>query len=437
MGKSHIERCCDLAKPKAILATPKAHLLRLISPALQHIPVKFATGYGVPGAMRWQTWTECTPDGAIFSGVPDSPALATFTSGSTGQPKMAVRTHGFLRQQHAVLVDLLALTLADVVLTTLPIFVLSHLGAGVATLIPSVDLRHPGHVDPAALIQQILDHRVTCIEASPAFLEQLTRYSSSMDRTLSGVTKVFTGGAPVFPDLLDQTQAMAPEAIVTAVYGSTEAEPIAHIVYGEIGDADKQAMRQGQGLLAGEPVPAIQVRVLPDRWGSPIGPFALAEFERQRLPPGATGEIVVSGPHVLKGYWRGQGDLETKFRAGKTIWHRTGDAGSLDAQGRLWLLGRCAARIDDQHGTIYPFTVECAVHQFDQIKRAAFVAYKDQRLLVLELYSGDNDALLAAIREELAWAHIDEVRVVKHLPVDKRHNAKIDYVALHKMLGLT
>ena len=59
------------------------------------------------------------------------------------------------------------------------------------------------------------------------------------------------------------------------------------------------------------------------------------------------GEIVVSGAHVGAGYVGGVGDAETKFRVGEVIWHRTGDAGYLDAHGRLWLLGRCSARIAD------------------------------------------------------------------------------------------
>ena len=92
------------------------------------------------------------------------------------------------------------------------------------------------------------------------------------------------------------------------------------------------------------------LRILPDRWGVPIGPFGEPEFERLCLGPGQAGEIVVSGPHVLKGYLRGEGDRETKFKVDGETWHRTGDAGCVDQEGSLWLLGRCAARIERPAG---------------------------------------------------------------------------------------
>src|SRR6185503_8477337 len=98
------------------------------------------------------------------------------------------------------------------------------------------------------------------------------------------------------------------------------------------------------------------------------------------LESGEVGEIVVSGAHVLSGYLQGRGDEETKFRVDDAIWHRTGDAGWLDAQGRLWLLGRCAARIADERGTLWPFAVECAAQQNAAIRRAALVSDEGQRL---------------------------------------------------------
>jgi acyl-CoA synthetase (AMP-forming)/AMP-acid ligase II len=434
MGKAHIERCCTLVTPKAWLASPKAHLLRLISPALRHIPVRFATGFGVPGAVYWQNWAQCRPHVAIVECRPETPALITFTSGSTGIPKVAVRTHDFLQQQHAVLEKTLHLCADDTVLTTLPIFVLSHLAAGTNTLIPAVDIRHPGRVNPGPVVSAIAQYGITCLEASPAFLERVTRYANEHQYYLPTLTQIFTGGAPVFPTLLEQAQRMAPNAHVHAVYGSTEAEPIAHVAYAEMSDDDKANMLCGGGLLAGQAVADIKVGILPDQWGSPIGPFDARTFRQSCLPAGEVGEITVSGPHVLTGYLAGQGDRETKFQVDGTTWHRTGDAGYLDVHGRLWLLGRCIARVEDQHGIIYPFAVEVAAHQHTNVKHAALVAHQNKRLLALECYHRPAPAQLRTLEEQLAWAHIAAIRVFKYIPVDKRHNAKIDYTALHKLI---
>ena len=98
-------------------------------------------------------------------------------------------------------------------------------------------------------------------------------------------------------------------------------------------------------------------------------------------------------------------------------------------------MGRCVARIDDEVGTLYPFTVECAVHRHPQVKRAAMISHRGKRLLVLELCGRTNPAWLEDVENELLWAHLDEIRILRRIPVDKRHNAKIDYAALSRLLG--
>src|SRR5262249_15239659 len=149
--------------------------------------------------------------------------------------------------------------------------------------------------------------------ASPAFFERLARYCLAERITLPEVRKLYTGGAPVFPRLLEQMQAMAPAAEVVALYGSTEAEPIAHVSRREISKPDLEAMLAGKGLLAGVPVECIHLRVMRDQWGTQAGPWTRAEFTGHFCAAGQPGEIVVSGAHVLTGYLHGRGDEETKF----------------------------------------------------------------------------------------------------------------------------
>jgi acyl-CoA synthetase (AMP-forming)/AMP-acid ligase II len=206
---------------------------------------------------------------------------------------------------------------------------------------------------------------------------------------------------------------------------------MAHVAWNEIGEGDLQAMATGNGLLAGQPVPEVDLRVVPDQFGEPIGPFTLDEFAAASLPVDEIGEIVVTGDHVLKGYLQGEGDSETKFEVEGTRWHRTGDAGFFDQQGRLWLVGRCSARINDDKGLLYPFVVECAADFIQGVGRSAMVSYKGRRVLLLETNGSlDQDS----IRERLAWAELDEVRVVEQIPMDKRHNAKVDYTRVYRLL---
>ncbi len=430
-GRQHIEHCCELHAPRALIAGTKAHLLRLFSPALRRIPVKFVVGLPVPGAVRWSRLERMSPLAEVRDCEPETPALLTFTSGSTGQPKAAVRTHGFLLAQHRALAESLHLTAGDVDLATMPIVLLANLGSGVTSVIPDADLRYPGAVKPGPIVTQVLAHSVTSSVASPAFFECLARHCAGRGLTLPSFRKLFTGGAPVFPRLLDQMQVMAPAADVVAVYGSTEAEPIAHVSRAEIRPEDLRAMLDGRGLLAGVPVPSIDLRILRDQWGTPVGPYSRQEFDAACCPAGQPGEIVASGEHVLGGYLHGRGDEETKFRVGGAVWHRTGDAGYLDGEGRLWLLGRCSARVRDARGELYPFAAETALYQDPRVRRAAVVAHAGKRVLAVELYEGQAQW---STPDALAWAALDEVRVLKRVPVDRRHNAKIDYPALHKLL---
>jgi len=435
-GRKHIERCCQLIPPKALIATPKAHMLQFLSPALRRIPTKFSTGFRLPGTKPWGRWKQCAENRKIAPCAYDTPALITFTSGSTGEPKVAVRTHGFLLAQHRVLAKELSHTHEDTVLGTLPIFILSHLGTGVPSLMPDADLRRPGFIDAGPVVRQIQKYKVTTIEASPAFFERILRYCQEHRVTLPGLRKILTGGGPIFPRLLKQLQNLAPNAEIIAVYGSTEAEPIAQISQDAMDDTDTQSMTSGKGLLAGQPVKNIQLRIMADRWGSPIAPLSRSQFEAMCLPPGKAGEIVVSGDHVLPGYWKGRGNQETKFKVSGATWHRTGDAGYLDEKGRLWLLGRCMARIEDQRGVLYPFAVESAVSQDANIRRSACVSFENRRTLAIELKRPVSSRDIAALKAKLSWAAIDRVAVLNRIPVDPRHNAKIDYPALNALLSV-
>jgi acyl-CoA synthetase (AMP-forming)/AMP-acid ligase II len=434
-GQEHIDRCCAVWPPKALIAAARAHLLRLWSPAVRRIPVKFVIGLPVPGATRWSRLKRTPPHPEIVACETDTPALLTFTSGSTGEPRAALRSHGFLRAQHRVLAECLDLEPGDIDLTTLPIVLLANLASRVTSVIPAADLRRPGEINPAPIIEQIRTLRVTTSAASPAFFERLTRYSIARGTTLPTLRKLFSGGAPVFARLLDAMHALAPHAEIVSLYGSTEAEPIAYLSREQIGPHDRQAMRGGRGVLAGRPVAALRLRILPDRWGTAIGRFTDAEFAATCLGPDQPGEVVVSGEHVLPGYLHGRGDRETKFQVGGITWHRTGDAGCLDGDGRLWLLGRCAARLDDRRGTLYPLAVEAAVSEHPEVRRSALVGHAGRRVLALELFDRRAGPGAADLKCELGWAQLDEVRRCRRLPVDARHNAKIDYPRLRRMLA--
>lgn len=427
-GRKFLSRCCQRLAPAAYFGSWKAQCLRMTVPEMRDIPVSICPRGWFPGTRVWRT------DGAggAVTGMDDGdPALVTFTSGSTGVPKAAVRSHGFLLAQHRALSAALAFEDGEVDLITLPVFVLANLASGLTSVLAATDLAKPGSPDGSAISAQCGRFRVTRCAASPAFFEGLLAAPSGVPE----LEKVFTGGAPVFPDLLRRLRAALPDAEIHSVYGSTEAEPIAHFP----ADGDTGSLtRQGGGLCAGFPVDAIDLRIIADHWGAPVGEV---ELEDLAVEPGQAGEIIVSGGHVLKGYLGGVGDGETKIHANGRVWHRTGDAGWLDSQGRLWLLGRCAEKLPaypardgiPRDALIYPFAVECALREIFPGIRMAALPWQNQRTLVV---GKPGDAGVAAAIESRA-REFGIVRVIHldSLPLDCRHNAKIDYPALREKLG--
>lgn len=411
-GLRHIDACCSKVPPAALIAIWPMRVLRWLSGNLRKIPRVLP-----PPDLATNESGHPLPDYP----APDAPALITFTSGSTGRPKAAVRTHRFLIAQYEALKSSILLEPGERDLTTLPVFVLANLAAGITSILPDAKISRPGSVDASRIASQAARLRPSRTGGSPAFYQRLLAAPAS----LATFRKIYTGGAPVFPAFLRALQAQAPEADVVAVFGSTEAEPIAHIACQEISPDDWRAMRDGRGLLTGRPIAEIQLRIIPDQWGKFV-------TQTNPLAPMETGEIVVSGEHVLQGYLDGEGDSETKFPIDETIWHRTGDAGYLDHDGRLWLLGRCAAKVSDARGDIYPFAVECVAMSFPFVRRCAFVLHEGKRLLAVEGdLSGSN---AAPLRQALEWAKIDELREMKAVPVDARHNAKVNYPKLRKLL---
>jgi acyl-CoA synthetase (AMP-forming)/AMP-acid ligase II len=437
-GSAHIERCCARRAPDAFAAGWRGQLLRLRHRPLRTIRRTISFG-------RWP-FADLRVDGATTSHEPEAstmaiervsdghPFLVTFTSGTTGEPKAAVRTHGLLRAQHERLVEELGLRPSQVDLATLPIFVLANLASGTTSVLPNADLRSIRTIDPAPIVDQLRAHAPVRVVASPSFLERL----AATGRSIGCFRLVYTGGAPVFLADLDRFASFFPEARIVNLYGSTEAEPIASIARDELDERDRDRMRNGGGLCVGRPVPQVDVRVIADSFGTPIGATTAVRFDAARLQIGVVGEIVVAGEHVLPGYLDGVGDEATKFRVDGRPWHRTGDAGFFDTQGRLWLVGRCAARIERDRRRWYPLPLEAALRE----RLGVRVAVLDHRgRIVVAAAEVAETAVRAALAEPVLAQQlgielppIDDVVVLERLPFDARHAAKIELAALRALL---
>ncbi len=423
-GAAEVARCLRAYPPAAIIGTRAMLLLRFLSPEIRRIPVRI-----VAGSVRGE---QQAPSPAQNRSSEDS-ALLTFTSGSTGEPKAVVRTHGFLRRQLEILNRVACPQPSDIDFVAMPMFTLFNLANATTSVIPACDMKRPGRANPRVLLTQLRAEDATTMVASPALLERLADYCLKNKQSIPALRGISTGGGPVSPTLPERLSAVAPNATIRTVYGSTEAEPIASVIKHEISVADRREMRVGAGLLVGRPVEGCNVKIVPGRNGIALGPFSESEFDSLALPQGEIGEIVVSGHHVLPGYADPLRNCETKIEVGSTRWHRTGDAGYLDSKGRLWLVGRCAAAIRDTRGIVYPFQVEYAVNAVRGISRAALISDQGKRVLVIETSAKEFTSDCVKAARCVADKQIDKIITVRRIPMDRRHDAKVDYPALKRL----
>lgn len=386
MGLKGLRHAARVTNPKAFLASGLYRLLGWFVPALRALPMRIR-----PLAGRIDTATQSDTSREDI-------ALISFTSGSTGAPKAIARSHAFMMAQSDAISPLLQPGpdgARDLV--AFPVFVLVCLALGITSVLPAWKLTRQNRATASEMHEQIRRFGVTRLLVPPVICETLSRAGD-----LPKLNAIFTGGGPVFPDILDRLAALAPDLRMVAVYGSTEAEPIAHLEHASISADDLACMKAGGGLLAGTPVPEVDVRI-------------------------EDGEILVAGAHVNESYLDTAQNAETKLEREGRIWHHTGDRGRFDEKNRLWLLGRTQARVDD----IDPFAVETAARFWIGAERSALAQVNDKPVLAVE---GDVTHLKQWKAAAMALG-ISDVRHVTRIPLDRRHGSKTDYTKLKRIIA--
>lgn len=422
-------------KPRAVIASGKSVLAAVAINSVRKIKLKFSDGFTPPGwfSLRETSWHRPAPVEPIDG---RQPALITMTSGTSGIPKLIVRSHNFLRTQLDAVSTNCDVKPGSCELTSLPVFILANLASSVTSVIPETNLSQASKLNTPAVVEQIQGHYTDRILASPSFVERIMDHCIANDVKLMFVKTVITGGGPVFPRLLRKTSAVCPRAEVVTVYGSTEAEPISKIAFSSLSERDKSAIANGAGLPVGSPIPEVNVRIasLVGEQSELTDISQLATLrhicEVANIPIDAVGEIIVTGDHVVKSYASGIGDAETKIEIDGCIWHKTGDIGYFDRHGRLWLTGRkMASQAVSARNKIDTSFAQCmeAVALLDEhIHRAACVTVDSATTLFVET---DNTRLsdLWSIKSRLNWGNLNDIKVVHKIPVDARHSSKVLY----------
>jgi acyl-CoA synthetase (AMP-forming)/AMP-acid ligase II/pimeloyl-ACP methyl ester carboxylesterase len=372
-------------------------------------------------------------------------ALITFTTGSSGTPKGADRTHRFLAAQHYALNRHIPYNEGDSDLPVFPIFSLNNLAAGVTTVIPAIDVGAPAENDAAVLIAQMKSTGTTCTTLSPSLLRGLYTYCLDNHITLPFLRRIVTGGAPVSKDDLKKTLQIAPQSDVLVLYGSTEVEPMAHI---EARDMLTQSENPDQewveeGVNVGHFDDGLQVRFL-KIFKDAVVVNKASDWDSLIVPEGQVGEVIVAGEHVCQGYFNN----EEAFHRAKirdengVVWHRTGDLGRFDSDKNLWLVGRVHNAINRAGTYLFPVRAEIVMKKVKGVQHAAFLGMPHSELeespwAVFSCLEGvDPQQVSSEVKRLLEKNGIiaDKVCTYSKIPMDPRHHSKVEYSVLRELL---
>jgi acyl-CoA synthetase (AMP-forming)/AMP-acid ligase II/pimeloyl-ACP methyl ester carboxylesterase len=359
--------------------------------------------------------------------APDAEAAVVFTSGSTGPAKGVVYRHHQVERTRDLLLDHYSIAPEDVLVAAFAPWAVLGPALGIASVLPDMDVTSPKTLKATALAEAVRVGRGTLLWASPAafggVVDSAVELTVRQREAFTSLRLVLGAGAPVPVDLLHAMGDLCPDAEIRTPYGMTEALPLCDVTLDEIETAG-----HGDGVLVGRPLPGVEVRISAvDAEGLANGPLT--------AEPGVLGEVVVAGRHVKDRYDRLWATERASSRdAG---WHRTGDVGQLDDQGRLWIGGRLAHVITTSDGPLAPVGVEQSVMGLDVVRQAACVGVGPRGvqqvvvIVVTDAYrTGPADLPLIDVVRGVAGVPVAAVLERRELPVDIRHNSKVDRTAL-------
>lgn len=280
---------------------------------------------------------------------PEDIGSLVYTSGTSGQPKGAILTHGNLEAIGALSSIALHINDRDLLLTGAPFchicFVLSVLGpfmvgAGIVTM---------KRFKVETVLELITRYKVTHFTGVPTMFIRIVKHLDEKQYDVSSLRMVHCAGAPMPANYIQEIEEKLGAAYIE-LYGATETSSI--ISYNRLGHSKAGSI--------GQPAYGIQVKVVGE--------------SGEELPPGEIGEIVVKGPGIFKGYWEMPEATETAFFG---EWYRTGDLGKYDKDGYLYILDRLQDMIISGGYNIYPRELEDLIYQHPKVMEVVVLGYKD------------------------------------------------------------
>jgi malonyl-CoA/methylmalonyl-CoA synthetase len=311
-------------------------------------------------------------------------AMVAYTSGTTGQPKGAMLTHGNLLSGAQALVQAWSWTRTDRLVHTLPLFHMHGLGAGLNGSFTAGGSVVLSRFDPALVVESLAAYGATLYFGVPTMYAKLA--DAGQLAGLRGLRLLVSGSAPLDPALFARIAEEAGQPPVER-YGMTETVMLASNLLDD----------RVPGCV-GRPLPGVQVRL------------------------GEGGAVEVNGPNVFRGYWERPEATAAAFTSDG--YFRTGDIGALDADGRLRLVGRASELIITGGYNVYPREVEDVLREHASVADvavvglpdatwgetvAAFVVLSTPEAYDAEALAAHAGAALAAYKIPRTWHVVDEL----------------------------
>jgi long-chain acyl-CoA synthetase len=354
---------------------------------------------------------------------PEDTAVILYTAGTAGRPKGAELTNDNLAGNAREVARMHAMATDDVVLGALPMFhaygltctLITPILAGArVTLLPRFGSR--------AALEVMARDGVTVLHGVPTMyitlLDHVGRFAAgargadgagraAAGRAGTGASSLrvcATGGAPMPVDVMRSVERAFGCAMAEG-YGLSETSPVAAL---------NPAGRERRIGSIGRPIRGVEMTIRDPGGGE--------------LPPGATGEIAIRGPNVMKGYWNDPAATAKAIRDG---WFYTGDLGRVDGDGYFYLVDRKKDVIIRGGHTVYPREVEEVLYEHPAVREAAVIGIPHARLgaevaAVVGLGDGAGSGggagavaaeLRAFVKDRVAaYKYPRHVRIVDELP---------------------
>jgi acyl-coenzyme A synthetase/AMP-(fatty) acid ligase len=396
---------------------PLEHILRDAEPALvisdtQEV-IDHAARLGIATSGPDADLEALAPEGWQAQLSPDDPACMIYTSGSTSRPKAVVSTHAQMIFVARAIQSQLRYQSSDVIYTTLPFSfdvglyqLLLAAISGAQVWLPSADGAG------ALIVPELLASKATVLPAVPAVAEALAwAVRRSRNKGCVPSLRLLTStGAAMPPSVLASLRERLPDLRIQLMYGLTECKRVA------IMPVDGDLTHPGSAGIA---LPGTEIRIV--------------DQDGRAVAPSVTGQIVVSGPHVMNGYWKAAELTAARFTESGLF---TGDFGYLDEDGYLFIHGRQDDIYKENGYRVSAAEVEAAALELPAVRLAAVLPPCDGRSSVLIVVAtADEQSVMSDLALMLEPFKMPKrCVVVEKMPLN--HNGKIDKKALTSMNAL-